>query len=124
MRKSLLAASITLCIAACQQAQAPQASAPPAPAATNAPATQATEAVVDEHSYSQPDKVRTTDLALDLALDFAKKTISGTSTYSLDWLDKSATQLVLDTRDITIQKAEGQGADGQWKELKFALAPA
>ena len=124
IRKTLLAASITLGLAACHPAQAPQASAPPAPAATTAPATQSTEAVVDEHSYAQPGKVRTIDLALDLALDFAQKTISGTSTYTLDWLDKSATQLVLDTRDITIQKAEGQGTDGQWHDLKFALAPA
>ena len=122
MRKTLLAASITLCIAACQQ-QAPQSATPATPAST-ASTNQTSEKVVDEHSYSQPDKVRTTDLALDLALDFGKKTISGTSTYTLDWLDKNATQFVLDTRDITINKAEGQGADGQWKELKFAQAPA
>jgi aminopeptidase N len=30
---------------------------------------------------------------------------------------------VLDTRDLTISKAEGLGADGQWAPLQFALAP-
>ncbi|RZA14972.1 MAG: M1 family peptidase, partial [Lysobacteraceae bacterium] len=73
-------------------------------------------------SYAEPDKVRTTDLALDLAIDFDKKQISGTATYALDWIDKAATQLVLDTRDISIQKAEGLGADGTWTNLKFGLA--
>ena len=34
------------------------------------------------------------------------KTIGGTATYALDWVDKSATQLVLDTRDLTIDKAD------------------
>ncbi|TNY28450.1 M1 family metallopeptidase [Thermomonas haemolytica] len=80
------------------------------------------EKIVDEHSFSQPDKVRTTDLALDLAIDFDKKVISGTATYTLDWVDKSATQLVLDTRDLTIDKAEGLGADGKWVPLQFSLS--
>ena len=79
-------------------------------------------AIVDDHSYSQPDKVRTTDLALDLALDFDKKEIAGTATYTLDWKDKSATQLVLDTRDLTIEKAEALDANGQATPLAFKLA--
>lgn len=83
----------------------------------------ATNAVVDEHSYSEPDKVQTTDLALDLAIDFASKQISGTATYTLDWLDTSASQLVLDTRDLTIEKAEGQDKKGQWQPLQFVLDP-
>jgi aminopeptidase N len=121
MRQLLLSVSIAaaLGVAAtgCQgnQSPAPAAQAPAAPAA-------AAEKVVDEHSFSQPDKVRTTDLALDLAIDFDKKTIGGTATYTLDWVDKAATQLVLDTRDLTIDKAEGLGADGQWSPLTFALS--
>jgi len=121
MRQLLLSVSIAaaLGVAAtgCQgnQSPAPAAQAPAAPVA-------AAEKVVDEHSFSQPDKVRTTDLALDLAIDFDKKTIGGTATYTLDWVDKAATQLVLDTRDLTIDKAEGLGADGQWSPLTFALS--
>ncbi len=121
MRQLLLSVSIAaalgLVATGCQRNQnpAPDAATPAAPAA-------AAEKIVDEHSYAQPDKVRTTDLALDLAIDFDRKTIGGTATYALDWLDKSATRLVLDTRDLTIDKAEGLGADGKWEPLKFALA--
>ena len=76
----------------------------------------------DESSYSEPGKVVISDLALDLALDFDKKEISGTAIYKLDWKDKSATQLVLDTRALTISKVEGDDGKGNWTPLKYALA--
>jgi aminopeptidase N len=122
MRQLLLsvsiAAAVGLVATGCERAPTPE---PAAPAAAAQPATTA-EKVVDEHSYAEPDKVRTTDLALELAVDFAKKTLSGTATYSLEWTDKAASQLVLDTRDISIQKAEGLSAEGVWSPLKFELA--
>ncbi|MDR2872036.1 MAG: M1 family metallopeptidase [Xanthomonadaceae bacterium] len=65
-----------------------------------------------------------TDLALDLKLDFDQKQLAGTATYALEWLDESARQLVLDTRDLTIEKVEGRGAGGQWSALRFGLASA
>ena len=111
------AAAVALVAAGCGKAQAPQT----ANAPTAAP-TVAAENVVDEHSYAQPDKVRITDIALDLAVDFDLKQISGSATYTLDWLDKGATALVLDTRDLKIDKAEGQRADGSWAPLQFQLA--
>ena len=118
-----LAIAATLALAGCTRDAAPAAEQPaPRPAAA-APAA-AAEQVVDEHSYSEPDRVQTTNLALDLAIDFDNKQIAGTATYALDWKDGAATALVLDTRGIDVRKAEGLGADGQWKELKFALAPA
>ncbi len=121
MRQLLLSVSIAaalgLVATGCQRNQNP-APAVAAPAASAA----AAEKIVDEHSFAQPDKVRTTDLALDLVLDFDRKTISGTATYALDWVDKTAAQLVLDSRDLTIDKAEGQAADGKWEPLKFALS--
>ncbi|MFT4178745.1 MAG: M1 family metallopeptidase [Thermomonas sp.] len=112
-----IAAALGVAATGCERNPSPE------PAAA-APAKQATvaEQVVDEHSYAEPDKVITTDLALDLAISFEKKQISGTATYALDWLDKGATQLLLDTRDLSIQKAEGLGSDGKWSELKFTLA--
>lgn len=76
----------------------------------------------DEYSYAEPEKVKTTDLALDLAIDFDKKQIVGTATYTLNWLDPEATQLVLDTRDLTIGKVEAAGKDGLWAPLQYALA--
>jgi len=76
----------------------------------------------DESSYAEPGKVVITDLVLDLAVDFDKKTIGGTATYKLDWKDKSATQLVLDTRALTLSKVEGDDGKGNWAPLKYALA--
>lgn len=75
----------------------------------------------DEHSYAEPQKVAIADLALDIAVDFDARTIGGTATYALDWKDKAATQLVLDTRDLTISKVEGE-ANGAWAPLQYALA--
>ena len=122
MRQLLLSVSIAaalgLPVAGCARSPGPDA-ATAAPAAK--PAATA-EKVVDEHSYAEPDKVRTGDLALDLAVDFDSRTISGTATYTLDWLDKDAARLQLDTRDLDIRKAEGLNPEGQWTELKFALA--
>jgi leukotriene-A4 hydrolase len=77
----------------------------------------------DEHSYAEPGKVAIDDLALDLSLDFDSRTISGTATYTLDWKDEGATELVLDTRALGIDKAEGE-IDGAWQPLQFALGEA
>ncbi|MBE2291585.1 MAG: M1 family metallopeptidase [Xanthomonadaceae bacterium] len=77
----------------------------------------------DESSYAQPERVRIADLGLDLSLDFDQKQLAGTATYQLDWVDPDATQLVLDTRDLTILKVEGE-ADGAWTPLQFTLAAA
>jgi len=95
----------------------------PEPAPVAAKPKPAAEKIVDqdEHSYAEPQKVAIDDLALDIAVDFDAKTIGGTATYTLDWKDKAATQLVLDTRDLTIEKVEGEANDA-WAPLQYALA--
>src|SRR4051812_26167770 len=103
----LLSAAAALAAAGCTQKPAPAADAV-APAA-KPEATVSTDAAHDEHSYAEPGKVKTSSLALDLAIDFDKKQIGGTATYTLDWIDPKATALVLDTRDLTIEKVEGAG---------------
>ena len=77
----------------------------------------------DESSYAQPDKARITHIALDLAVDFDKKELSGTATLDFNWADKTADTLVLDTRDLSIIQAEGGDGTGDWKPLVFTLAP-
>jgi leukotriene-A4 hydrolase len=118
MRATILALPLfaTLMMTACKSEDA----APTAPEA--APAAAAAPQRVDEHSYAEPQKVAISDLALDLALDFDSKTLAGTATLSLDWKDKAATELRLDTRDLTIEKAEGDDGKGGWVPLKFRLA--
>ena len=82
----------------------------------------AVAAARDEHSYAEPDMVAVTHLALDLALDFGRKTLSGTATLDLDWRNPAATSLVLDSRQLRIDTIEaGDGAT--WATVQFELAP-
>jgi len=123
MRYSML----TLCLAAALAAGCSRDAAPPADTAAKdtaavTTADQKTLAEVDEYSFAQPDKVRIDDLALELKVDFDNKQLGGSATYTLEWLDKNATQMVLDTRDLTIEKVVGERSDGKWEDLKFALA--
>ncbi len=125
MRRSLLLLSLSACLTAGCSGD-PASPAPGATPGKPAAATAATpgDAIHDEYSYAQPDKVQITDLVLDLALDFAAKTLSGSATYTLDWKDTSATELVLDTRDLTIAKVEAEAAGGAWTPLQFTVADA
>ncbi|KPN17399.1 aminopeptidase [Xanthomonas sp. Mitacek01] len=118
IRRFLPALLLALLAVACQR----ESGDPTAVTPTTGPAP-AAASDRDEHSYAEPEKVVTEDLALDIALDFDAKTIAGTATYTLQWKDPSATQLVLDTRDLTISKVEGE-ANGQWQPLQYALAQA
>ncbi len=76
---------------------------------------------LDPLSYANYDQVRTRALHMDLKADFAKKTLSGYAELSLDWLDKSARTLDLDTRELTIAKIEAQDAKGRWTRVKYTL---
>ncbi|MGY1408469.1 MULTISPECIES: M1 family metallopeptidase [unclassified Luteimonas] len=117
LRALLLLLPVLFVLSACKRdAAAPD----PAAAPEAKPAAMAD---TDEHSYAEPGKVVIDDLALDLALDFDTRTISGTATYALEWKDQGATQLLLDTRALTIDKAEAE-VDGAWQPLEFTLADA
>ena len=119
LRTCTIVLSVVLLAACSHDAASPAASSEKAAEAK--PAVQAIDH--DEHSYAEPAKVRVTALALDLAVDFDQKQLSGTATYTLDWKDPTATALVLDTRDLTIEKAEGADEAGHWTPLPFGLAP-
>jgi aminopeptidase N len=75
----------------------------------------------DEHSYAEPDVVVVTHLALDLALDFNQKTLAGTATLDLDWRNHTATTLVLDSRQLRIDKAEA-GDGSTWTPATVEVA--
>ena len=75
----------------------------------------------DPHSYAQPDKVRVASLDLDLSASFEKHVFSGTATLTLDWRDASARELVLDTRDLKIDKIESTDPSGKWIDAKYRL---
>ena len=77
---------------------------------------------VDRSTFSQPDRVRTTALDLDLSVSFEKHELAGTATLRLEWLDPAARELVLDTDKLTISEVEARDASGQFKPVKsFSL---
>ncbi len=124
MRSPFLLIPLAVALAAgCSKEPAAPTAAPTATAPAST-AMKADSRSNDESSYAEPDKVVVKDLALDLKLDFDAKQIGGTATYTLEWKDKAAKQLVLDTRELTVEKVEAIGADGKAAPLQFVLAPA
>jgi leukotriene-A4 hydrolase len=71
----------------------------------------------DYHSFANPDVFRVTHLSLDLTVDFAKKVLVGTAQLDFQKLDTNATQLILDTRDLTIISVMAMD-----KQVNFDLA--
>jgi leukotriene-A4 hydrolase len=78
----------------------------------------------DTHSYAQPDKVQITALDLDLNVAMDKHVLSGHADLSLDWKDKSAHELVLDTRDLSIEQVDLLDAKNKASSLEFELSAA
>ena len=76
----------------------------------------------DAHSYAKLQEVATPHLALDLTVDFAQQQLRGTATYDLV-RHSDATTLHMDTRDLTINKAE-IWQDNGWQETSFKLGDA
>jgi aminopeptidase N len=65
----------------------------------------------DPHSFANVDQFRATHVELDLRIDLDDKSIDGTVTLDLKRLDPRATQLVLDTRDLTINDVRQKSND-------------
>ncbi|NML63424.1 M1 family metallopeptidase [Massilia sp. RP-1-19] len=76
---------------------------------------------LDPLSYARYDQVKTSALHMDLKADFTGKTLSGFAELSLNWIDKKARTLDLDTRDLSISKVEAQDAKGVWKVVPYTL---
>jgi aminopeptidase N len=76
---------------------------------------------LDPLSYANYDQVKTRALHLDLKADFARKTLAGHAELTLDWLDKAARRLDLDTRELTIAKIEALDARGRWAPVTYTL---
>ena len=76
---------------------------------------------LDPLSYANYDQVKTRALHLDLKADFTKKTLAGHAELTLDWLDKDARRLDLDTRELTISKIEALDARGRWTKVAYTL---
>ncbi len=76
---------------------------------------------LDENTFARYEQVRTTALYLDLEADFERSSLAGFAELSLAWSDSSTRTLVLDTRDLTIERALAVDSDGKWKRAAFTL---
>ncbi|WP_460607832.1 M1 family metallopeptidase [Hymenobacter terrigena] len=74
----------------------------------------------DPHSYAGSSPMRVRHLALDLVVDFAQHILTGTATWHLA-NPGAAAELVLDTRDLTIETIELLDAAAQATPANFAL---
>ncbi len=77
----------------------------------------------DAHSFANADEVRVTHVALDLDVNFEKKMLEGTATLDLRRIDANADAVVLDSRDLAIEKAEAF-VGGEWKTADWTLGDA
>lgn len=79
------------------------------------------QAANDPNSFAEVDKVQVKSLVLDLDVAFKTQQLVGTAELSLEWKDKSARELRLDTRDIAVAKVELIDAAGKATPAEFSL---
>lgn len=75
----------------------------------------------DPHSYANTEAFAVQHLALDLNVDFKQSRLAGTAELTIERLDPHAKQLVLDTRDLTIERVSLVGGSAEGTALKFSI---
>lgn len=76
------------------------------------------------HSCADPVAFMTRHIDLDLEVDFERRELRGTATLDVERLDRNATELVLDTRDLRITAVEtASGRNARLAPTRFELGP-
>ena len=76
----------------------------------------------DIHSFSNPEQIQVQHLDLDCHVLFEQKIIKGTATLTVErQIDSGAPPLILDTRNLRIEKVEAAEGDRAFSEVKFTL---
>ena len=71
----------------------------------------------DHHSFANVDQITVSHLSLMLNVDFAKKQLAGEACLTLNFIDKQCLLLLLDCRDLQIEKI----CDDQGRNLTFVI---
>ncbi len=74
----------------------------------------------DIHSYAKPNQVRVSHVNLDWTISFEQKSIKGMATLNIVRTDKNA-PLILDTRDLNIEKIETSANGKTFQPTTFEL---
>jgi len=77
--------------------------------------------LVDVHSFAEPAKMRVRHVDLDLDVSFDSRTLTGTATLTVERVDRSATMLTLDTRDLTIDAVAASASRADFSPRMYAL---
>lgn len=77
----------------------------------------------DIHSFADPNAVRVVHVDLDWTVSFEAKAIKGSATLNIERADRSA-PLILDTRDLVIERTEASVDGSKFRETPFSLAEA
>lgn len=76
-------------------------------------AVQAAQPEKDPHSFANTQDFRATHVALDLEADFTRKRLIGHADLTLERLNATAREIILDTRDLKVSKVELRSAAPQ-----------
>jgi leukotriene-A4 hydrolase len=94
------------------------------PKSAATPPSDSTQLPRDMSTYANVDAFVTKHLALDLIADFESKTLTGTAELQFERRDPRATEVVLDTRDLQVRKAESASSSGPWVDTPYRLDAA
>ena len=86
---------------------------------TSAPAVESASGV-DHHSFANTDRYLVSHINLDLNVDFSTKIISGTAMLEVERRADQDDELVLDTRDLTIESVRA-GVGDELRDTPFTL---
>jgi len=77
----------------------------------------------DDLTYANYEDVKISHIYLDLAVDFDNKALAGFAQLDLNWLNNNTNTVVLDTRDLIIDRVMAKTANNNWKSVSYSLAP-
>ncbi|MFN2386602.1 MAG: M1 family metallopeptidase [Thermoanaerobaculia bacterium] len=81
-------------------------------------------AVRDVHSYADPGSARVRHVDLDLEVVFPERILKGAAALRVERPAGSDAPLVLDTRDLAIERVESSQDGASWSPAEFQLGPS
>ncbi len=81
-------------------------------------------AALDLHSYANPGEVVVRHLALDLEVRFAEKVLAGSAELTVERRRPEAATLVLDTKELAIERVETAAEGEPFQEATWLLGPS